>query len=284
MRPKISLLHATYRRSDGPQEVKSAWLSYAAHPESIEYVFAMDSDDFGSINQTVGDLRVLTPPLPGWVTTVQNWNAAAKVAKGDFLMVIADDLFPPPDWDSTLLQFASRLDPLRKSFAIKITDSPHEDDVLLRHPVVSRAFYTRHGLFSDQFHGMYCDNDITTRAFWRSSILDGRTLVLTHRNPLFDGNLSRSESQERIASDVEYAYGRTTYRQKWPDWMRSARVRLVPIKPGTPVRPFGLFRHSLCSRSVEALFYVRRRSLRLARLTMHPAALIERLRAGRSGR
>ena len=45
MRPKISLLHATYHREGGPLAVKEAWIGRADRPEQVEYVFAMDSDD-----------------------------------------------------------------------------------------------------------------------------------------------------------------------------------------------------------------------------------------------
>ena len=71
-------------------------------------------------------------------------------------------------------------------FAVKLADSPTKNDTLLRHPVVSHAFYARHGLFSPSYDGLYCDKDLTTRAFWRAVILDGRSLALEHSHPSLD--------------------------------------------------------------------------------------------------
>jgi Glycosyl transferase family 2 len=186
--PKISLLHATYHRSTGPLGVKEAWLDLADGPDHIEYILAMDDDDEATVARTEGHLWVIGPAI-GTVTAVRNWNAAAKAARGDLIMVVADDLFPPAGWDTTLLGMIGRLDPTVVPFAVKVSDSPftpdapHEKDTKLHHPAISRAFYQRHGLFSDEYTGLFCDTDLTVRAFWESVILDGRSLVLDHQHP-----------------------------------------------------------------------------------------------------
>jgi hypothetical protein len=231
-RPVISLLHATYHRRSGPLEVKSCWLDLADRPDLVDYVFAIDADDRSAVEQTAGHTRVVGPPGESEVTAVRNWNAAAAEARGDLLMVIADDLFPPQHWDTALAKIAGALDPTQISFAVKVTDGPRERRVLLRHPVVSRAFYEHHGLFSDAYRGVYCDNDITVRAFWHAVILDGRSLVLEHRHPAL-GKAPRSESHRRIMEQREYEFGRRTFRAVWPFLRRNARVRLVsPVEDG----------------------------------------------------
>src|SRR5882724_9650615 len=103
-RPRISLLHATYKRVGGPAEVRDAWLDRAVDPDSIEYVLSMDADDLATVAVTEGLPRLVNPPQGGAVTAVRNWNAAAAAANGDLLVVIADDLFPPHGWDRTLLE------------------------------------------------------------------------------------------------------------------------------------------------------------------------------------
>lgn len=228
-RISLSLLHATYRRKESPVAIKEAWLATAVHPNSVEHIFALDADDEMSVASTEGHLRVVSPPFDG-VTAVRNWNAAAEQATGDLLIVIADDLLPPPGWDVILAELiGNKLDPRRVPFAVKVSDTPRGSslpggDALLRHPIISRAFYEKLGLFSPAFTGIGCDMDFTRRALWRSAIIDGRNLVLDHAHATVD---SPSESTSRINAPREAVVARRNYCQIWSARQRAARVRLV---------------------------------------------------------
>jgi hypothetical protein len=188
----------------------------------------MDADDHETIERTEGYHRVVNEPLEGRVTSVRNWNAAAAASTADVLVVVADDLFPPQGWDTALRSVIGRLDPRQTAFAIKVTDDPERGDALMRHPVVSRAFYEEFGLFAPQFDGVCCDDDITRRAFWRSVIVDGRELVLDHRHPTLVAGTVGSESHERINAPSEYAKGHAILESLWTRRQRIVRVRLAP--------------------------------------------------------
>ena len=242
MNPRISLLHASYHRAAGPLIVRDAWLARADSPGDVEYVFAMDADDHGSIKDTDGCLRVIGQPAIGMVTAVRNWNNAAAVATGDLLMVVADDLFPPQGWDTALLELIALLDPEAVEFAVKLRDSTNRSKGLLRHPVISRAFYERHGLFDDAYRGVFCDDDITRRAFWRAAILDGRSIVLEHQHPDLDKTVQRSESQSRINTESAYRHGREQYYATWSKQKRSVRIRLVKSGGSSQINPSALRR------------------------------------------
>jgi hypothetical protein len=225
--PLISLLHATYHRSGGPSPVKEAWLRSATEPERIEYIVAMDADDTFAINSTRGDLRTVGYPNQDWVTAVRNWNAAAAMSSGELLFVIADDLLPEQGWDLALRTLVSELDPAKTPFAIKVNDKPVQNDTLMRHPIVSRAFYRRFGLFDAAFHGVYADDDITLRSFWRAVIIDGREITLRHQHPIVDPKFSQSLSQSRINRDAEFAFGHQALINRWPKSQRFARIHLA---------------------------------------------------------
>jgi hypothetical protein len=237
---KISLLHATYKRKGGPLEVRDVWLGRAMNPDSIEYVLSMDADDLATVAETEGVPRLVNPPSGGAVTAVRNWNAAAAAANGDLLIVIADDLLPPPGWDHKLIEMIGRLDPTRTPFVVKVADDPAPRDVLLRHPVVSRAFYTKFGLFSPSYRGVYCDNDFTTRSFWCSVILDGRSLRLDHLHPTLTADADRSESHERLNRGEEYVHAEAQFRAGWSRRKRSVRPRLVPTASPQNLSHWGL--------------------------------------------
>lgn len=211
---RISLLHATYHRPGGPTEVMRAWVDNAAHPDRVEYVVAMDTDDTVAVAATEGLRRSIGDSADD-VTAVRNWNAAAALATGSLLVVIADDLFPPNRWDETLVRSIGRIDPDEVAFAVKVRDSVEAGDVKLRHPVVSRRFYAEYGLFDPAFTGVYCDDELTARAFWRSFIVDGTGVQLHHRHPTLDADVTGSRSHGRINSTVEYERGRRLYHERW---------------------------------------------------------------------
>ncbi|HEV3362717.1 MAG TPA: hypothetical protein VG795_01020 [Acidimicrobiia bacterium] len=258
------MLHATYRRAGGPLEVRDAWLGQAAVPGAVEYVLSMDADDAATLAVTEGLPRVVNPAWPGVVTAVRNWNAAAAAASGDLLVVVADDLFPPPGWDQDLIAMIGRLDPVRTSFVLKLADDPAPGDVLLRHPVVSRAFYDRFGLFSPSFRGVYCDNEFTTRAFWCSVILDGRSLRLDHRHPTLSTGTTRSESHERLNQREEYERAAAEYQAAWSGRKRGVKPRLVPTDPPQSLSHWRLVAAQHRLRALANLRYAAGRS-RLAR-------------------
>lgn len=225
----LSLLHATYHRPGGPWEVVQAWLSAAVEPERVEYVLACDEDDqLGEHNDWLANVKIIRNPVDAlWSTAVRNWNAAADASTGDLLVVVADDLFPPRGWDEILFEVVSGIDPQVTPFAVKLKDDPRSTDVLMRHPVLSRAFFDQYGLFDDHFHSVYCDNDFTYRAFWKAFILDGRRVVLDHRHPSSYAGMRMTESHRRNNRPLEDEHGVAQFHRNWSFWQRVALPQLV---------------------------------------------------------
>ena len=276
--PTYSLLHATYRRGGPPTEIRDAWLDRADRPGDVEHIFAVDEDDLAAIAATEGSLRAVSPADPDHVTAVRNWNAAAGIASGDLLVVVADDLYPPRGWDTALSRLFEPLDPRTVDFAIKLTDSHRDGDTLMRHPAVSRAFYERLGLFHPGFHGAYCDDDITRRAFWHSVIIDGRSLVLKHVHPSVDQTVGESESQRRVNTVGEYQHGERLYISLWSRRHRDAPVRLVPSRyaSGWSGRVLSLWARERRGEAYAA--YIVQRTVAAARLLSQPSRLVSRSR------
>ncbi len=223
--PTIALLHATYHRPGGVGPVRESWLELADRADLVDYIVAMDCDD-PAVAETTGWRRVIGP-ADGTVSAVRNWNAAAAVSSADLLVVLADDLFPEQGWDTCLWQVIGGWDPRSIAYAVKITDSPSPSDTLLRHPVVSRRFYDSFGLFAPQMRGVYCDDEITRRAYWQALILDGRSMAFEHAHPTLTGGFE-TDSQRMINRASEYEYGARAYEDLWPKWRRRVRIRIVP--------------------------------------------------------
>jgi len=187
----------------------------------------MDSDDDESIRATQETHRCIPGPSGTYSTAVRNWNAAAAISANDVLFVIADDLRPPPSWDTQLCEILGDNDPQQQTFAVKIRDSPDPNDFLLRHPVISRLFFNQYGLFDNEFHGVYCDNDISLRAYWKSVILDGRGIHFEHEHPATNHSLVMTESHIKMNRSEEYQHGESVLESRWPCWKIMAGVRPI---------------------------------------------------------
>lgn len=253
----ISLLHATYLSDSNPLDHRDLWLDRAELPARIDYVVAMNEEDHRAVASTQGVARILSKPRDKYSTAVQNWNAAAQLARGELLFVISDDLHPPQGWDTAIEALVKRYNPLVDEFAIKIQDSPSDLDTLLRHPIISRAFYQTFGLFDSNFRGVFCDNDITMRAYLSSRILDGRSVRFEHAHPHFDQNIPESMSHAKINTPEECDFGNERFRKKFspvtviiklnrltlpsPNWRQhlqiaGSKIALAVLRPSTQMK------------------------------------------------
>lgn len=180
--PVFSLIHATWHREGGPVPVMDAWLDAASSPESIEYIFALDSDDHVALKQTRAFSRVVGEPMEE-SSAVRNWNAAARESTGDLIFVVADDFFPGKNWDLEILDCIEAFSPRSQPFVVKIRDSAAQSTSWLQHPMVSRAYFNRFGLFSERYFHLGCDSDLSLRATRTVPILDCREVSFEHRHP-----------------------------------------------------------------------------------------------------
>lgn len=210
--------------------MRNAWFDAASSPDSIEYVCAFDSDDTLALEELSSEKKVVGEPLPG-SSAVRNWNAAARISTGKYLFVIADDYFPPPDWDKQILNAVESFDPLSQAIVLKVQDSQRYRVSWVQHPVVSRAYFENFGLFSSKYSHLYCDNDFSLRATKTAAILDLRHVVFSHLHP-GEADIDPTESQAKGRSLAEPARS-----QFESDYSLFTRV----VGPGlTPRRLFGL--------------------------------------------
>lgn len=221
----ISLLHATHQSLHSSETFEARWRSTAKHPGRIEHIFAMDHSAKLSVKLTRGSRRVVTRRPDAKSTAVANWNAAANSASGDLLFVIADDLIPYEGWDEGISIGLTPSDCRNIPFAIKVSDSHLEKDSLLRHPIISREFYAQNGLFDPDFRGVYCDDDLTLRAFCSSQILDRRNVIFQHCS-----GANISESKMLLNREDEYLLGLNLIRQKWGLYLKIFSTRKLFLR------------------------------------------------------
>jgi hypothetical protein len=226
--PFFSLLLATFNSREPVSTLYARWLSACRFPADVEFLAAMERGDRNQHERAAGWTALVTDPPDARSSAVLNWNSAASASIGAVLVVIADDLDPVRDWDVHLRRAIGTANPLRRRFVIKVNDSGDSGDSLVRHPIISRKHYADLGLFDPSFSSMYCDNDFTWRAFFRSQILDCRHLEFAHRNPSL-GDFSETESHRRNNDRLEYEHGRLRFDTRWPKFIKPSGAKSLPL-------------------------------------------------------
>jgi hypothetical protein len=212
-RVKIALLHATRGNPAAAMLTRQTWFDRADDTSLVEHIFGIQEDDAKSRERFAGACCdfATSPTPPEWASSsVANWNAAAQATDADLFICIADDLTPPPGWDSVL---RNAIRDTSVPFAIFVADQLANDG-LLRHPIMSRGLYERRGyVFDPDYYGVFCDNDLTT---WcqvnQVPILRMRPELLKfHHAHDMTGNPVTAQQNRSEA----YRYGEATYRRKW---------------------------------------------------------------------
>jgi hypothetical protein len=86
-------------------------------------------------------------------------------------------------------------------------------------------------LFSPLFRGVYCDRDLTVRAFLHGVIIDGREVRFEHRHASCDNNVTASLSEGRVNQPKEYQDGLTAFAASWTRRQREGPRLLLRVKP-----------------------------------------------------
>jgi hypothetical protein len=226
---QISLIHATRANPERALKTANLWLARATKPERVRHIFGVQADDTDSLRAFVADGfdYVLTPPPPAWASSsVANWNAAAHASTGDVLVMIADDLTPPPGWDVALDPLADVTQPA----AVYVPDQLSNDG-LMRHPVINRAFLRKRGnVFDPDYYGVFCDNDFNVYCQVAGvTVFHPQTLRWHHDHPIGGAPMTPVTALQNTSE--AYAYGQATFERKWPQlvWRKVERTHSVWI-------------------------------------------------------
>jgi len=230
---RISVLHATYQRPSQAEWVRRVWLRTAEHPERVQWVFAFTEDDVASHELITWEqaahvpcsrVTTIQPEVVGEIggSAVRNWNAAATVADGDVLVVCADDLTPPqqfdpqipapPPWDTELLR---RIGDVTQPKVLAFGDGTGRR--FIPHPVITRAWYQLFGcVFNPEYPGVFCDNELTLETSKRKARVDALDWAWNHEHPLLNKKLEWSGSHRVMNSRTAYEHGRAVWDRRNP--------------------------------------------------------------------
>jgi hypothetical protein len=201
--PAISLLHATRGRVHKAFQTRHLWMATAKNPDSIEHIFAYDSDDSAS-KEAMSTVRHVEIKEGG--TCIKAWNAAAEFSRGGVLIQLSDDWIPAPHWDELILK---RLN-TKKSQVLAISDG-YRRDRLLCMAILTRKRYEQQGyLFHPDFESMFSDDWFTFAAYKDGVVVDAKDIIFTHDHPHFvNGELD--ETYKHNNQPERYKKGEETF-------------------------------------------------------------------------
>ena len=190
----FSLCHATARLPNGWRKAFEAWRDNCDDWSKVEYILGIDRADLGTLPEIEPQLRKYPHKLfydgipvainEGRPCAVDGWNAAGQAATGRFLITAADDMFPPPHWDTELLKVIPSLDG-EYVIEVKSGTSPHDEEWsrMMLHSFMTRPYYERIGnFFYPEYAGFYADSDFSEMARKDGVVVDARHLTFQHRH------------------------------------------------------------------------------------------------------
>jgi hypothetical protein len=177
---------------------------------------------------------------PGEFRTIENTggyvnavNTTAAAARGEILIVIADDQFPCASWDQMLCERLTRDEGFRAAWdkgpdsvrrwggypaVIHVsTGTPHEES---RHinvlPILTRARYEQLGnrIFYPAYESMYADNDFFEETAIDGCAIEARDLLFEHRHYLFTPGVERDRAYDVQNRQPAYALGAQLFRER----------------------------------------------------------------------
>lgn len=208
--PVISCLHATRGRPELARAAHNLWLSRAAHPERIEYIFSADDDDPKMADWPAPDgTTLVTGPSRGCVDA---YNRAYSKSHAPVLVQVHDDLEPPPGWDDQILQ---AIGDTQRPVALWVDDgancNPSQPN-LMTLAIGTRQFFDRlGGLFNPAYVSVWCDNDLTEAATRSNSKQDARHIKFKHH---YQGP-DRDETQKRSYRPENWEQGKAAFAKRW---------------------------------------------------------------------
>lgn len=213
----ISIIHPSRNRPKQAALTARKWLSSAKNRGNIQYLLSVDIDDdraayafeFGKEEfVSYSNFEVIRSANK---TAIEAINTAARVSKGDIIIVVSDDFDCPFHWDVALLDaIGDKTDIIIKTddLATNNQGRPQHQPWIITLPIMDRAYYNRFGyIYYPEYRHMFCDTEMTHVA----DLLD-RKITLPIRFPhnhYTTGKMAKDEVS--VKNDKTWAQGEALY-------------------------------------------------------------------------
>lgn len=183
---KFSLVHPSRGRPTLARACLREWLSKRSGLYEVEHVLSLDVDDASDYQhvqewteQRVNFQEVIAQNIGG----VSALNRAARLATGDVLIALCDDVGCPQNWDTEILAAVERAGKrINGPWLLHVADGIQEEIATLA--ILSRAHYEQVGrnICHPEYISVFSDNDMTERAKAMGVYVKDFSLLFEHRH------------------------------------------------------------------------------------------------------
>jgi hypothetical protein len=170
---KFSLIHPSRSRPEKSRDTMLKWIRSMAVTD-FELIVSVDKED-----PMLGRYGIMYPSDVIEVNenknAVEAINNAAKISKGDILIVVSDDSECPLHWDKILLDAIGQ----SKDFVMKTDDGIQKRIITM--PIMDRIYYSRDGhIYDPAFSHSWCDTYLTEKAHKRGRVITRMDIKFPH--------------------------------------------------------------------------------------------------------
>lgn len=154
----ISIIHPSRGRPEQGLKTFNKWITWIVrYGIEYEYILSLDMDDPYNYQYALGFTGgVCCIMYKSNRSAIDAINNAAKVAKGDILIQIADDFDCPQDWGKQIIEATKG----KTDWILKTPDGIQPWIITL--PIMDRAYYNRFGyIYHPGYLHMFCDTELT---------------------------------------------------------------------------------------------------------------------------
>jgi hypothetical protein len=191
----ITVIHPTRGRYDRAKEVHRMVMRNAHNKSNIEYLLSVDTSenqqyDFGTVVRNNNH------------SAIEAINNAAKVSKGDILIVVSDDFILPYAWDLQILDATEG----QKDWLLKVYDGVQKWLVTI--PIMDRVYYNRFGyIYHPSYQHLFCDTELAAVSDLIERKIVRNDIVFLHNHYSVAGN--KDEINEK--NDKTWQQGEANY-------------------------------------------------------------------------
>lgn len=174
----FSLLHPSRGRPQMAENAVIEWKNKFSGLNQYEYILSIDSNDELVVEyKKLADNQNIRIIINNNRSVVDAVNNAAKLSRGDVLIVVSDDFSCPDRWDDELVKV------IGCNFDSGILVDDGVDARIMTLPIVGRIMYQRlEYIYWHEYISMFCDDDLTESIRNLDKLIDARHLKFQHHH------------------------------------------------------------------------------------------------------
>lgn len=204
----ISILHPSRSRPQKSFDTVNRWIQKAGTTD-LEVIISLDKHD-----SHLGNYYALYDKISNQVliyvgdnkNAVEAINAAARIAKGNIIIVVSDDTDCCPNWANKIIKYTEH----KSDWVMKVQDGIQPKIITM--PIMDRVYYQRDGfIYNPAYSHAWSDREFTEVAHRRKIVIT-KNIMFKHLHYSVLKNKKRDEQYAR--TDATFESGKKIFIQR----------------------------------------------------------------------